>query len=172
MLHTFLAALIPLVIGFIWYNPNVFGNAWLKASGTSPERPSGNKMILTFVLTYVMGFFLAFLLHGLVVHQFGLMSLAQPESGAAADTPEMRDHLLQVFDLYQHKFRSFGHGAFHGVILGLFFVLPVVSIIAMFEKKGFKYVAIHVGYWVITLALMAGVVCKYAMIDASMFAVH
>jgi hypothetical protein len=26
------AALIPTVIGFLWYNPKVFGNAWMAAA--------------------------------------------------------------------------------------------------------------------------------------------
>jgi len=27
-----LAALIPLVIGFLWYNPKTFGTAWMKGA--------------------------------------------------------------------------------------------------------------------------------------------
>lgn len=26
------AAVIPMILRFIWYNPKVFGNAWMKAS--------------------------------------------------------------------------------------------------------------------------------------------
>lgn len=30
-------ALIPLVMGFIWYNPKVFGNIWMKEIGLKME---------------------------------------------------------------------------------------------------------------------------------------
>ncbi|WP_410479478.1 DUF1761 domain-containing protein [Polaribacter sp. HL-MS24] len=43
----------------------------------------------------------------------------------------------------------------------IFFILPVVSIIALFERKSFKYVALNVGYWMVTLAIMGGIVCKW-----------
>ncbi|HRN41812.1 MAG TPA: DUF1761 family protein [Vicingus sp.] len=32
----------------------------------------------------------------------------------------------------------------------------------MFERKGFKYIAINSGYWIITLGLMGGVICQFA----------
>ena len=47
------AALIPLVIGSIWYNPKVFGAAWLKASGLTDEQARGGNMALIFGLSYV-----------------------------------------------------------------------------------------------------------------------
>ncbi|MBL7753083.1 MAG: DUF1761 family protein, partial [Chitinophagaceae bacterium] len=30
-------AIIPLIVGFIWYNPKVMGTVWMKAAGVSPE---------------------------------------------------------------------------------------------------------------------------------------
>ena len=32
-----LAALSTLVVGFIWYNPKVFGTIWMKETGVNPE---------------------------------------------------------------------------------------------------------------------------------------
>ena len=62
---------------------------------------------------------------------------------------------------YGNNFRTFSHGAVHGVLAGLFFVLPVMGTNAMFERKGFKYIAINVGYWIVTLAIMSGIVCGW-----------
>jgi hypothetical protein len=45
--------------------------------------------------------------------------------------------------------------------MGLFFALPVMGTNALFERKGFKYIAINVGYWTVTLALMGGVICHF-----------
>ena len=32
------ASILPLVTGFIWYNPKVFGTAWMKESGMTMEK--------------------------------------------------------------------------------------------------------------------------------------
>lgn len=33
LLIIFLAALVPLIMGFIWYNSKVMGKAWIKSTG-------------------------------------------------------------------------------------------------------------------------------------------
>jgi hypothetical protein len=45
---------------------------------------------------------------------------------------------------------------------GLLLVLPVMGTNALFEGKGFKYIAINCGYWTITLALMGGIICAFS----------
>jgi len=32
-----IAALVPTIIGFIWYNPKVFGTAWMASAGLTME---------------------------------------------------------------------------------------------------------------------------------------
>ena len=44
------AALSALVMGFIWYNPKVFGAAWMKAAGMTEEKMQGANMALIFGL--------------------------------------------------------------------------------------------------------------------------
>jgi len=41
-------------------------------------------------------------------------------------------------------------------------VLPVMGVNALFERKGFKYIAINVGFWTVSLALMGGIICQWA----------
>ena len=53
-----LAALVPLVMGFIWYNPKTFGNPWMKAAEVTEEKMKGANMPLMFGLTYLISFFL------------------------------------------------------------------------------------------------------------------
>ena len=156
-----LAALIPLVVGFIWYNPKVLGTAWMQASGMTEEKAKKSNMIIVFGLTYVFSFFVAVFLMTATIHQFGLSGLA---GGDIASLPEgdFKTHLTALIELSKDQFRGFKHGALHGGLCAFMFVLPVLGINAMFEGRGFKYIAINVGYWFISLMLMGGVVCAYA----------
>lgn len=157
-----IAALVPLVIGFVWYGP-LFGNAWMNEMGFTKESMEGRNMLLIFVLCFVFSFLLAFILQTLVIHQWGLYSSLMGEPGFAEGAAgEATTYFNNYIEVYGDRFRTFKHGALHGAILGVFLVLPILSIIAMFEKKTVKYVALNAGYWVVTLAIMAGIVCQWA----------
>ncbi len=160
LLMTALAALIPLVIGFVWYNPKVLGNAWMQASGMTEEKAKGANMPLIFILTYVFSFFIAFTANFIAIHQFGVQStLLDANKDLFKEGTELNTYFKNLMDLYGHNYRTFKHGAFHGVFSGLTFVMPIMAINAMFERKGFKYIAINAGYWIVSLALMCGIVC-------------
>ena len=61
-----------------------------------------------------------------------------------------------------NEFRNFSHGAIHGAIAGIGLALPMVTTNALFERKGFKYIAINSGYWIVCLILMGGFICQFA----------
>lgn len=63
---------------------------------------------------------------------------------------------------YGNNFRTFKHGALHGTLGSIFFVLPILGIIGLFERKGFKWTMIHWGYWAISMALMGGIICQWS----------
>ena len=151
------AALVPLVVGFVWYHAKTFGNAWMQTAGVTQDQIGKGNMPLIFGLTFLFSLMLAFMLHSMVIHQYAIYSLV------ADMTPEQAEPLVTDFNnKFGTLYRTFGHGAFHGVIIGLFFVLPVLGINALFERKGFKYIAINVGFWIVSLALMGGIVCQWA----------
>lgn len=154
-LVTALAALIPLVIGAIWYNPKVLGNAWMKSTGLSEEQLKGANMPLIFGLTFVFSLLIAMSLNSIVIHQFGFQSMLM---GQGSDADAL---LASTMEKYGHTYRTFKHGALHGTIAGIFFALPVIGIVGLFERKGGKYIFIHAGYWIISLALMGGVICQF-----------
>lgn len=158
-----LAALIPLVIGFVWYNPMVFGKAWMGVAGVSEaDRPSGGKMIATFLGTYALSFFIAFVLQFLVIHQRHLMSIIIDEPGFHDPKSEIGMLYANFMERFGQNFRTFKHGVLHGTIAAILFVTPIMAINAMFERKKFKYIAINAGYWILCLALMGGVVSAFA----------
>ena len=156
-----LSALIPLVVGFIWYHPKVFGNAWMVAAGMTQEKTQGMNMIVVFGLTYLMSFLAAFILQTMVIHQFGVMSILVDEPGFNDPTSEMGMYFSNFMENYGNNFRSFKHGVLHGTTTGLFFVTPIMTVNSLFERKGFKYIAINGGFWIVSLALMGGVICHY-----------
>ena len=156
-----LAALVPLVMGFIWYGPMLFQKAWMKQMGFTEESLKGGNMALIFILSYIFSFMVAFFLQFITIHQIGAFS-SMLESGATELTGDALAYYEDFMAKYGTNYRTFKHGALHGAIGGVFFILPILATQAMFERKTVKYVAINVGYWVITLALMGGIVCQWA----------
>jgi hypothetical protein len=74
----------------------------------------------------------------------------------------MKGFIEDFLTKYGNRFRTFKHGALHGTIAGVFMALPVLAINSLFEGKGFKYVAINAGYWIVCLAIMGGIVGQFA----------
>lgn len=157
----FAAALIPFVIGGIWYNPKVLGNAWMRSAGLNEEQLKGGNMAVIFGLTYLLGLFIAAVLITLVIHQAHIGSVLMSEPGFNDPESDIARFLADFQGKYGRNFRTFKHGAFHGGLAGFLFAMPVLGINALFERKGGKYIAIHAGYWVVTMALMGGVICAY-----------
>lgn len=160
-LMTAIAALVPLVMGFIWYGPMLFKNAWMKEVGFTDESMQGANMALIFGLSYVLSFLMAFLLQTLVIHQFGVKSTLI-ESGAMELQGDALTYFQDFMATYGDRYRTFKHGVLHGALVGGFIGLPIMAINAMFERKSFKYVVINAGYWIVTLALMGGILCQWA----------
>lgn len=154
-----LSALIPLLIGFIWYNPKVFGTTWMNVCGLTEEKLQKGNMPLTFGLTYILSFFIAFSLMPIVIHSFSVASAL----GGFNMTPESAELYQQVLTHIGTSHLSFGHGVLHGTSIALLFVMPIMVINALFERKNFKYMAINVGFWIVSLALMGGVLCQFGL---------
>ena len=150
----FVAALIPMIIGFIYYHPKVAGTAWMKANNFTPESLQGGNMGLIFGVSYVLSLMLAFTVGGMVIHQTAVYAMMMPEVMEVGS--EANKEFAALMEKYGNNHRSFTHGVIHGVAGGLFFVLPVLGTNALFEKKGWRYILVNVTYWVITLALMGG----------------
>ncbi|WP_372754077.1 DUF1761 domain-containing protein [Mariniflexile sp.] len=149
------AAFSALIVGFIWYNPKVFGNAWMDAAGLSEEQLKGGNMAKIFGLALLFAFMLGFILENLVIHQAGALSLTGGDSKVALQS--YSDFMTD----YGNNFRTFKHGVLHGVIAGIFFALPILGTNALFERKSAKYILINSGYWIVTLGIMGGIICAW-----------
>ncbi len=118
-------------------------------------------MPLVFGLSLVFGMMLAVALAPVVIHQMHIFSAVMKAPGFGKDGSQIAIYLANFMKHYGGAFRTFKHGAFHGVVNGIFFVLPIIATNAMFERKGFKYIAINTGYWTVCIALMGGLICAW-----------
>lgn len=157
-----LAALVPMVMGFIWYNPKVLGTAWAKAAGVTEEKMKGGNMALIFIMSFVLSFLLAFGLQFMVIHQFHFYSILLNEPGLSDPNSEVGSMAAGFMEKYGHNFRTFKHGALHGTMGGILIAMPIIGTSAMFERKSFKYIAINAGYWIITMGIMGGILCQFS----------
>jgi hypothetical protein len=160
-----IAALVPTIMGFIWYNPKTFGKAWMDSCGLTQETAMKDfNMPLVFGVSLILSFFLAFSLSFVTIHQMGFFSMMMDPDGQkqlADHSSATYMHAKALFDMYGTNFRTFKHGAFHGAVLGVFTITPIIATSAMFERKGFKYIAINAGYWIVCLAIMGAIVCHF-----------
>jgi hypothetical protein len=156
-----LSALIPLLVGFLYYNPKTFGNLWMKLSGMTEEKIKEGNMPLIYGTAYLLTFFMGIMLFSLVVHQTDLYSLLINEEGFGVEGSAVQNEIASLMDRFGHNFRTFKHGALHGTIIGVFVALPILMTNGLLEGKKIKYGFVNAGYWIITLALMGGILCQW-----------
>ena len=149
------AAASTLVVGFIWYNPKVFGTIWMQESGMTQDKMKGANMALIFGLSVVYAFLIAMVIQMLSIHQWGAYSMVQGDP----------THIKPSFDAfmadYGTEFRTFKHGALHGFLTGLFLALPMIATNSLYERKSWKYTLISGGYWTVCFMIMGGIVCAW-----------
>ncbi len=159
-----IAALIPMIVGFIWYNPKVLGTAWMNSAGLTEERVKTGNMPVIFGLSFLMAFILSFTYKFLGDHHYAFQAFFRSveEHGLGVDaTTAFGAELKGLIDGYGMRFHSWTHGLAHSLIISLFVLLPVMLTGALFERRSFKYFIINWGYWVVTLALMFMVLAQW-----------
>ncbi len=127
-LSLILATLVPMVMGFVYYHKALFGKAWMASIGMTEEKAKEANMAVVFGVSIVMSFLIAFFMLNFC-------------NGAGQEG----------------EFDTFKHGAAHGVIISLFFVIPIFITNGLFEQKSWTNMLINAGYWLITLAIMGGI---------------
>lgn len=152
-----LSALTTLVVGFVWYHPKVFGTAWMKETGLTQEELSKGNMVKIFGLTFIFSLFIVMIEMSLTIHQTGAMGMIGGTTKLNEALPSFKAFMAD----YGTAFRTFKHGALHGFMSGLFFAFPMIAINGLFERKSWKYIFIHAGYWLVTLTIMGSIICGW-----------
>jgi hypothetical protein len=136
------AALLPLVMGFLYYHPSLFGNKWMAANNFVKANMTPPKPVM-YLLAFFCSFLLAFFLWGWVTGGGGMEQ-------------------SQVVDpIDGHSYVTFGHGVFHGVAFSLMVLLPVFITMKIFEARKWSWAWINIGYWSLTTILMCGLLSAW-----------
>jgi hypothetical protein len=155
-------ALLPLIIGFIWYNPKVMGTVWMKETGITPDPENPPKMVPILIANLVAGLFLAMGLMFIVIHQQAIYSVLANEPGLNEKGSLLNTYVADFMAKYGQNFRTFKHGALHGFMTAVTLALPIVSVSSLWEQRSWKYIWLTFGYWAITMMLMGGIICQFA----------
>ncbi len=137
------STIIPMLMGFIYYNPALFGNAWMKANGFTKESLGNGPKPVLYLLAMGVSFLLTMFFWSWVTGAGGVdkMQVVDPVDG--------------------HSYVTFKHGVAHGIIFGITVLLPIFATMAIFEKRKFSWAFINWGYWTITAILMCGVLSAW-----------
>jgi Protein of unknown function (DUF1761) len=149
------AALSTLAVGTVWYSDAVFGKIWMREAGMNKEDLEKGNMVKIIGLTFLFSILFAMMVPTLTIHQMGA---AQLMGGDA--TKALPSYAPFISD-YADAHRSIKHGALHGLLAGLFLLVPVIAINSIFERKSWKYIAIHSGYWIVVTTIMGMIVCAW-----------
>ncbi|MFC0603440.1 DUF1761 domain-containing protein [Winogradskyella pulchriflava] len=156
-LAVLVAAIVPMVMGFLWYNPKLFGNAWMREAGMTEEKMKSGNMGVIFGVSFLLSILLAFFTQTLSIHQFGALGMIGGDPAMDGILPSFQAFM----DDYGTAYRTYKHGAFHGLLAGLFIVFPILATNGLFERKSWKYIFINTGYWTVTLVIMNAIVCGW-----------
>jgi len=93
----------------------------------------------------------------LVIHQMGALGMI----GGPDMIETAKPSYLAFMADYGDAFRTFKHGALHGFISGVFLALPIIAMNGLYERKTWKYSAIHSGYWIVMMTIMGSIICGW-----------
>ncbi|WP_431133024.1 DUF1761 domain-containing protein [Psychroserpens mesophilus] len=149
------AAIVPIILGFFWYNPKTFGILWAREAEMTEEKMKRGNVPVTFIVSLMLSFILAFFVQMLTIHQFGAI-------GMVGGDPSIAEPSYEAFMAdYGNAFRTYKHGALHGAMAGIFMFVPVIAINALFERKSWKYILINGLFWTVAITIMGAIVCGW-----------
>lgn len=128
------SAVVSVVLGMIWYNPKVFGTAWIEAQGKNMDemmakmKASGKSMTGNYVIQVVASLVMAYVL----------------------------DHFVSLLGLI-----GFAAGAELGFWLWLGFIATAMVGMVLWEGRPWKYYAIVAGYHLVNLILISGIIAAW-----------
>lgn len=155
-----ITALIPLIIGHFWYG-QLFKSQWLRYAEITTERADSINLVKVLLLSYVFGILASYIALIYSVHQMAIFQVFLFDPATQEASSGISQSIQEFMSDYGTRHRTFGHGVLHGMELGLFISLPLIGMHTLFENKSFKYALIHIGFWIVCLGLIGGVLCEF-----------
>lgn len=153
------AAFIPILTQKLWYSSLLFGNSLQEKLLDPSNEVRKINTVFMLLISFALSFFIAFLLQTITIHQFAAMGLT------GGDVTEAKPSYHAFMQDYGLAFRSFGHGALHSFLAGIFLIFPILALEGRRDKKSWKSILIKSGYWIFTLMLMGGLICGWYALD-------
>ena len=129
------AAVAFFILGALWYGP-LFGKKWQAGVGLSDEEMKDANMGKLFGSAFLFALIISF---GMAMFFFGFA--ADPEADAVAMTVEM--------------------GAMYGLMTGVFFLFPSISMNYLFARKGAGLMLIDSGYHIVAYTIVGVILAAW-----------
>ena len=135
-LAVIVAALVPNIIGAIYYGP-LFGKVWRNSmSKTEEDMKHKNEAVVygsALLCSAIIAFFLKITTE--LVHK---------------DVNDSGELILA-------SHHTFGHGVLHAAMIAITFIIPVIVCLGLFHKSTFKNILINSFFWLVCFAIMGGI---------------
>lgn len=153
------SGLIPFVTGSIWFHKSLFGGEKWHAIAEMPAEKASPVKPIKLGLSILLNLLLAFGMYQFSIHEAGVFGMV------GGETDLMKTGTAAAFLAeYGGRFHTITHGLAHGIGATLFFVLPALGYVVIFEKKSINYFLVYFGYWLITLTIMSIVMCLWGAV--------
>lgn len=153
-------ALIPMILGMLWYHESLFGTAWLKENGMTKDDMKANQKPLKFFLGFICNFLLAMGLFLFTVHEVAILGLV------GGDEELLKTGTAAAFLAeYGGSFSRFSHGVVHGIVAAFAFAAPFLGHKCLWAGKSFKAFLLDWGFWLVCMILMAGVIAQWGAVS-------
>ena len=150
------AALIHALLFLIFYRSP------LRQLLQRPANEEAGNLWLQLLLSWLLAIPVAIVLNFAVIHQSHLYSVLVEEPGFGQAGTAVQQYYEAFLNQYGSNFRTFKHGAFHGLLQALFMALPLLVLQGLLEKRALKQSFYHAAYWTISLVLMGGIICQFS----------
>ncbi len=120
-----IAVVVNMIIGFVWYAPQVFGNAWMKMNGISKKDMKSGRLVPILAML--------------------VLAIVQAV---------VLKHFIVYAQHYNTGYSTTEAGFLTGLWAWVGFVAPVMGASYMFAGRRKKLLAIDTGYYLVALPLM------------------
>lgn len=132
----------------------------MEASGITEEKAKGANLPLIIGFTFVLSFLFAFGTSQLVIHQNHFYSMLINERGFGVEGSELQNLINGFMAQYGNNFRTYKHRLLDGLLSGMMLFLPMVAVNTLFERKSWNYILINSEYWILSMIMIGGLICR------------